>query len=323
MTSEDGGRDAAGADLSVGGRATSEPEGWTGEPDEWGAEPPRVPRPRTPPEQPVGPPLLNGDSWVEIDPGGVGDDVYQGRRRATLPARRRWVVVAVILGGLAAIVLIPLSMTSLLGVNDTAGPATTQPFIPPSDGGVPVPPVLTPESATPTPAASATPTRTAPPRTTRRARPSTSRPPNPPAPPPQPATFGPLSLEAEGPSATREGSTIIWDYDNASGGRIVGRVGDWDLPAGPGTVRFNGVAIPANGTYSIRIHFVHVNGERNRTGVVTISGLDPITTSFQGSDDCCGVKTLSVALTAGTKTITISNSNGHGPALDRIVISRP
>jgi hypothetical protein len=314
MTSEDGGRDAAGADLSASGPAPGEPEGWTGEPDEWGAEPPRVPRPRTPPEQPAGPPLLNDDTWVEIDPGG---EIYQGRRRATVPSKRRLVVIALILGGLAAIVLIPLSMTSLLGVNDTAEPATTQPFVPPSDVALPEPPVFTPGLETPTPTASAIPTRTAPPRTTRRPRPTTSRPPNPP-----PAPFGPLSLEAEGPSATREGSTIVWNYDNASGGQIVGRVGDWDTPAGPGTVRFNGVAIPANGTYTIRIHFVHVNGEPNRTGVVTITGLSPITTSFQGNDDCCSVKTLSVALTTGTKTITISNSNGHGPALDRIVISR-
>jgi hypothetical protein len=317
MTSEDGGRDAAGADLSARGPAAGEPQDWTGEPDEWGAEPPPVPRPRTPPEQPVGPPLLSGDTWVEIDPDG---EVYQGRRRAIAPSKRRWVVVALILGGLAAVVVIPLSMTSLLGVDDTAGPpATTQPFVAPSDGGVPEPPVVTPGSETPTPTASATPTRTVPPRTTRRARPATTRAPNPPPPPP---AFGPVSIEAEGPSATREGSTIIWDFDNASGGRIVGRVGDWDLSAGPGTVRFNGVAIPANGTYTLRIHFVHVNGEPNRTGVVTISGLSPITTTFQGNDDCCSVKALTVTLTAGTKTITISNANGHGPALDRIVITQ-
>jgi len=318
MTSEDGGRDAAGADLSAGGPAAGGPEGWTGEPDEWGTEPPRVPRPRTPPEQAVGPPLLNGDTWVEIDPGG---EVYQGRRRANVSTRRRWVVVALILGGLAAVVLIPLAMTSLLGVNDTAAPATTQPNVGPSDGGAPQPPVFTPDPQTPTPSptATATPTRTAPPRTTRRARPTTtSRPPNPPA----AASFGPVSLEAEGSSATRDGSAIIWDYDDASGGRIVGRVGNWDMSAGPGTVRFNGVTIPDNGTYALRIHFVHVNGEPNRTGVVTITGLSPITTTFQGDDNCCSVKTLSVTLTAGTKTITISNNDGHGPALDRIVITR-
>jgi hypothetical protein len=318
MTSEDGGRDAAGADLSASGPAAGEPQGWTGEPDEWGADPPRVPRPRTPPEAPVGPPLLNDDAWVEVDPGG---EVYQGRRRASLPPRRRWVVVAVILAGLAAVVLIPLSMTSLLGVNETAEQATTQPYVAPGDGGVPEPSVFTPDPVTPTPTASATPTRTAPPRTTRRPRPpTTTRPANP---PPPPAPFGPVSLEAEGSSATRDGSAIVWDYDDASGGQIVGRIGDWDMSAGPGTVRFNGVAIPANGTYTLRIHFVHVNGETNRTGVVTISGLSPITTTFQGSDNCCSVKTLTVTLTSGTKTITISNNNGRGPAIDRIVISRP
>jgi hypothetical protein len=319
MTS-DGGRDVAGAEPSAGGPAAGKPDGLSGEPDEWGAEPPRVPRPRTPPPaEPAGPPLLDDDNWVEIDPGG---EVYQGRRRAAVPTRPRWVVVALILGGLAAIVLIPLAMTSLLGVNDTAEPATTQPFVPPSDGVVPEPPVFTPEAESPTPAASATPTPTAAPRTTtRRPRPTTtSRPPNPPPPPP---TFGPLSIEAEGPSATRDGSAIVWNYDNASGGRIVGRVGDWDQRSGPGTVRFNGIAIPANGTYTLRIHFVHVDGEPNRTGVVTVSGMSPITTTFQGSSTCCSVKTLTVTLTAGTKSITISNNNGHGPALDRIVISRP
>jgi hypothetical protein len=51
--------------------------------------------------------------------------------------------------------------------------------------------------------------------------------------------------------------------------------------------------------------------------------MSPITTTFQGNDNCCSVKTLSVTLTAGTKTITISNNNGHGPALDRVVITRP
>src|SRR6185503_8496857 len=117
MTSDDGGRDAG---LPVDGRAA-------GEADEWGAEPARVPRPRTPPApEPAGPALLDDDTWVEIDPAG---ETYQGRRRAVVAPKRRWLVVAVILGGLAAVVLIPLSMTSLLGVNDTAGPATTQPFV--------------------------------------------------------------------------------------------------------------------------------------------------------------------------------------------------
>jgi hypothetical protein len=318
MTSDDGGRDAAGTDLPAGSRTAGAPDGWTGEPDEWGAEPPRVPRPRTPPAEPAGPPLLDDDTWVEVDP---GSEVYQGRRRAAVPARPRWLVVALIVAGLAAVVLIPLSMTSLLGVNDAAGPPTTQPIVPPSEYTLPEPPVFTPDSETPTPTATPVPTRTTPPRTTRRPRPTTtSRPPNPPPPAP---TFGPLSIEAEGSSATRSGSAITWNYDDASGGRIVGRVGDWDAPGGPGSVRFNNVTIPANGTYTLQIHFVHVNGEPTRTGVVTISGVDPIVTTFQGSDNCCAVKSLTVTLTAGTKSITISNNNGHGPALDRIVLSRP
>ena len=314
MTSEDGGRGAAGADLPAGRHVS-------GEPDEWGAEPPSVPRPRTPPPaEHLGPDLLDEDTWETIEPDPTGE-TYQGRRRANLPSRRRSLLVALIIAGLAAVVLIPLTMTSLLGVNDAAGPATTEPVVPPAEGGPLEPPVLTPDSPPPT-SITVTPATTAPPppRTTRRARPTTtSRPPNPP--PPQP--FGPVSVEAEGSSVTRGGSAIVWDYDDASGGRIVGRIGDWDQPQGPGSVRFNDVAIPTNGTYTIRIHYVHVDGERDRTGIVSVSGIDPITTSFRGSSDCCDVKTLTVTLGAGSHTITISNPGGHGPAIDRIVISRP
>jgi hypothetical protein len=315
MTSEDSGRDAAGADVPAGAVDR-------GEPDEWGAEPPRVPRPRTPPlESPTGPLLLDDDTWEGV----AATESYHGRRRARMPAGRRWIPIALILAGLAAVVLIPLTMASLLGVNDAAGPANSDPVVPSSELEPPGPPILATESSTPlasTPAtASATSTTTAAaPRTTRRPRPTTtSRPPNPPPPPP---TFGPVTFEAEGSSVTRTGSTVIWDYDDASGGRIVGRVGDWNQPQGPGVIRFNNVSIPTNDTYTLSIHYVHPDNERNRSAVVAVSGIAPITTSFVGSSNCCDVKTLTVTLSPGTHTITISNSDDHAPSIDKIVISR-
>jgi hypothetical protein len=314
MTSDDSGRDAAGADRP-GGAVDR------GEPDEWGAEPLRVPRPRTPaPVEQTGPLPLDDDTWEGV---ALTSDTYHGRRRARVPDGRRWVPVALILAGLAAVVLIPLTMASLLGVNDAAGPAVTDPVAVPSDLEPPAPPVLASESSTSVPTTTAAPSATtgaAPPRTTRRPRPTTTtRPPNPPPPPP---SFAPLTIEAEDSSVTRNGSAIVWNYNDASAGRIVGRIGDWNQPQGPGSIRFNSVSIPTNGTYTLLIHYVHPDNERNRSAVVAVSGIAPITTSFVGSSDCCDVKSLTVTLTAGTHTITISNQNDHAPSVDKIVISR-
>ena len=81
--------------------------------------------------------------------------------------------------------------------------------------------------------------------------------------------------------------------------------------------------IPSNGTYVITVHYVHPDNEENRTALVSVSGIEPINVPFAGSNQCCHTTTITVTLTAGPHTVTITNATNRAPSIDKIVLSRP
>ena len=269
-----------------------------------------------------GPTVLPADSWDTDDMGDPPDDGYHGQRRAHAPAARLWLVIALVLGGLGAAVAIPLAMMS----TDRNGQATptTYPsaYMPTESPSIEAGPseegsLSATESPGPSqPAASRSPsTRT--------------RPAPPPAQPPpstvaKPPAFAPLSIEAEAAANTLGGSAWVapGDYQGASG-TIVRNIGLWS--GAPGTLRFNDVTVPANGTYTLTVFYTFINGQSEpRTAVITINQAAPISVDFPGPGPCCAAHApISITLKQGSNTILFGNESGPAPSIDKIVIGRP
>ena len=232
------------------------------------------------------------------------NETYEGRRRAASTSKRTWVVLAVVLLGLGAVVAIPLALVAGRDRTEpTTAAGTTQGARPSSADGT-------------TPGAALVPATGAP------ARPSTTPAPRPPSSTTTStgaAAFS-VTLEAEGPGTVLSGSARVDTYTGASGGRIVRNVGTWS--DNPGTVRFS-VTLPAAGSYVITMWYVHLDGEHTRTAQITVSGADTVTRSFTGSSTCCESESLApISLSAGAHTVTIGNPTGHAPSIDKIAIAR-
>jgi hypothetical protein len=252
-----------------------------------------------------GPAVLDADSWEEHG-GQEPIEEYEGRRRAARPSARRWVVLAAILIGLAAVIAVPLALRTR---NATPAAATATTGEPTADETAPasaaslVPPV----GVAAVPATSTNTGRTGP---TSRGQTTTSG---------QTGAFS-VTLEAEGPGVTLYGSARVDTYPGASGGSIVRNLGKWD--SSPGSIRFN-VTLPSTGSYVITIWYVHLDGERTRSAQISVSGADPVTKTFIGSATCCASLALApMNLAAGAHTVTIANPTGHAPSVDKIVIGR-
>lgn len=154
-------------------------------------------------------------------------------------------------------------------------------------------------------------------------------PPPVPTPTPTPTTtrpvarFGPVTIEAEAPGNVTGGSAWVEEYPGASGGAVVRNLGDWGDRRGDGFLRFTGITVPADGTYTVKFFFVNIDNERTRTAVITVPGQDPQSVSVEGGATCCTAASVRVTLRKGTNTVTFGNSRGHAPSIDRIVLSQP
>jgi hypothetical protein len=242
-----------------------------------------------------GPAVLDVDSWEEHDGPESTLESYEGRRRAvSSTSPRMWIILAVVLVGLAAVVAIPLA---LVAGRDRPEPAAAD---------------TTTTGARPTSADGTTPGAGLVPATGSSARTTTTR--------PATTTVPAFSVTLEAEAAALSGSARVTSYDNASGGRIVRNVGLWD--ARPGTVKFS-VTLPSAGSYVITMWYVHLDGELTRSAQITVSGADPVTRTFTGSATCCESASLpAMSLAAGLHTVTIGNPTGHAPSIDKIAIAR-
>jgi hypothetical protein len=260
------------------------------------------------------------DTWDEEPSGALGNDAYQGRRRARRRARRPLVVAGIVVLLVGALVVVPLMLRS----TPTGGaPAAVDPS---TQQAVVVPPLPTPTgddgeiSSTAGPGASATATRT-PAKTTTRPVPvapvdppvTTAATPTTAAPP-----FQTLTVEGEASNVVAPAERS--SYSGSSGGQIVGFLGITQGRSGQGRLILSGVSVPTTGTYTVTFHYIANN---NRTAHIIVNGNQAGTVAVSARTDCCGTGSLNVTLQAGTNTIEITNPTGRCPAIDRVVITRP
>ncbi|HEY3953833.1 MAG TPA: fibronectin type III domain-containing protein [Streptosporangiaceae bacterium] len=130
-----------------------------------------------------------------------------------------------------------------------------------------------------------------------------------------PAAGGPASYEAESPANTIGGGAQIASCSGCSGGEKVGDLG------GTGYLTFNGVTVPAAGTYLMTVYYV--DGDSSRTGLVTAGGTTselPLPGTNDNNWDTVQTATVPVQLQAGQNTIEFSNPDGYVYDLDKITI---
>lgn len=133
-----------------------------------------------------------------------------------------------------------------------------------------------------------------------------------PSPSPSPTA---LSYEAEAPGNRLRGQAAAREVAAASGGRVVGWVGD----DGDNTLTFTGVTAATAGRHQVTIHYV--SGERRAAAMEVndrFSGLVEFPPT--GGWDTVGSVTVTVTLRAGTNTVTFGNRYAWAPDFDRLVL---
>jgi len=248
-----------------------------------------------------GPAFVAADRW-DIDPGvDLANEAYHGTRRADAPAARLWVVIAFVLVGLGAAVAIPVALRS--SPDGAAVPVASLPSDA-VDDGLPGPGGSSSPSPSATPSPSTTPQ-------VKIAAP----------------TFTSVTYEAEAGGNKRGGSARTRNIQGASGKKIVNRIGDWsdseETEANNGTLTFNNVTVPADGTYTLTVYYTFLEDDPSRSATITVNGTASMNVSFGRPDGCCpSSKKVSITLKKGVNTILFSNSLSRAPAVDKIVIRR-
>jgi hypothetical protein len=122
------------------------------------------------------------------------------------------------------------------------------------------------------------------------------------------------SYEAESSANTIAGGARLSSCTGCSGGRKVGFVGSG------GTVTFNGVAAPADGTYWLTIYYADGDG---RQAQLIVNGVTAQTLSFTPTGDfnTVGAMTVAVPLHAGANTVEFANPAAFAPDFDRILVA--
>ncbi len=126
------------------------------------------------------------------------------------------------------------------------------------------------------------------------------------------------SYEAEASNNTLGGAAIVRNLSAASGGKIVGDVGN----ASANTLQFNNVAASIEGNNTLMISYI--NGDPSaRTASMSINGGGAITVNFAptGSWDTVRTVSVTVSLNSGNNTIKFSNPNAWAPDFDKITVS--
>jgi hypothetical protein len=267
--------------------------------------------------------LLEADSWNAPPDTDRENDLYQGKRRATIPWRRI-VLIAALVAGVGGLFAIPAALN-----NSSPNRPEVSSGDPIVIGGVGVPgatsqagelvsaassPGSRPSSqATKSPA----PNGSAVPGTKGAAVPPTSAP-TLTATPTQapPATFTPLVLQAE--KATVSGSWQIENNPPCPAGTPVVRTGNWSGRDGVLTFK---VSIATAGSYKMRIYFA-VQGDPRRAEI-TVNNASVATPDFPSACTPLGVRDIGINLNQGNNEITFANKRDMGPSIDRIEISKP
>lgn len=224
-------------------------------------------------------------------------------------ARRRRTALAL---GVTAVAAVLAAGTLVALHGPTRGPAATTPASVGDPTGGPDPLITTgAPSASASPGPHPSPVRSASPTAATSASATTLDVTGPPVPPPQP-----VSYEAEAPGNTRLGQVHPRPVAEASGGLVIGWIGN-----GPANVlRFNAVSAVAAGAHRVTVYYVA--GEA-RTALITVNNATPVTVSFPSTGGWSTVGSLTVTLTlaAGANTVAVSNPTAWAPDIDRLVAS--
>jgi hypothetical protein len=246
---------------------------------------------------------MSGDD----DRAGVRPRHYRGRRRdpALSPHLAFLAVLAVAVCVVVAVNTIGSGARPLLiHPTPTIGVPTSEPVV--EESVEPRPDTSRPGRSSTRPSPPASPA----PRATSSPTPSGSPIPVSPGPPPPPSTY-----EAEAAENTLGTGLTIRNQSGASGGRVVGNVGN-QVAA---TLRFNGVRALSGGRYTIRIYYL---SGASRSAWIRVNGGEMSTLAFAstGGFDRVGSRTYNVDLIAGINTIEFGNSTSFAPDFDRIVV---
>jgi len=125
-----------------------------------------------------------------------------------------------------------------------------------------------------------------------------------------------LSYEAEASGNTLAGQAGVRSSTGASGGALVGYVGNGTA----NYLQFNNVNLATAGPRQITIFYA--SGE-NRSATVSVNGgaAVMVNTPSTGGWDTVGSVTVSLQVSAGANTIRLANPTGWAPDFDRIVVS--
>jgi chitodextrinase len=130
-----------------------------------------------------------------------------------------------------------------------------------------------------------------------------------------PATDGAVSYEAEAATNTLDGGASVVSCAGCSGGNKVGNIG------GGGSMTFNGVTVPAAGTYLMTLSYV--DADSSRIAVVTVNGTPfnlPVAGSNNNDWSTAQSVTVPVQLKAGANTLKFGNPNGYVYDVDKITL---
>jgi hypothetical protein len=239
---------------------------------------------------------------------------YRGHRRAVVPSARLGRHGVAILGALGLALSVGLAVQTFAAGDPTLSSAADNahaPGRPPSRAGNP--PVALPGHPSPTvavasltPANSAMPTRSPSSVPVPAIAPTVS-----PVPAPSVAS---ISYEAEAPENTHSLGADTRPLPVASGGQLVGNIGDGR------TLRFNGVVVGGGGQYTMVVFYVAGDV---RTAVLRVNDEPPqmITFAATGGWDRVGSVAVTIELFVGLNTVEFGNVAGQwAPDLDRITV---
>jgi hypothetical protein len=133
-----------------------------------------------------------------------------------------------------------------------------------------------------------------------------------------PPAIGTQSYEAESAINLLKGSVTILEVPTASGGKVVGRIGN-----GPAnTLTFRGINISQSGSYKLVIYFA---AEEDLTADIAANegSVQSISFPSSGGADAVNTQIVDVQMNAGENAITFSNDRGLAPAIDKIEILQP
>jgi hypothetical protein len=130
--------------------------------------------------------------------------------------------------------------------------------------------------------------------------------------------FTTLVYEAETgmPQVKLRGAQVVTEA-GASGGKAV------RITSSGGEIQLRGITVPSAGTYRLTVYYAP--GEVDRTGHIGVGNAAELSLSFAGGAGCCSSAAADATLAPGSysATITMSTVDPAGPAIDRVVISRP